>query len=472
MVSDMKLYQKFRNSSLDTTDIGLTPGPDCSDSVYTPSGAKILAWNKGIHFCLVEGFGEMVFAVDPSAPPGDCVHPVANNLPDFFGLMTATRSAKLIANAYQWSRAYFNEKAAAIVPTLKMRSVLRALENTYHPTRIVDPHGYILNIQQNFDYSTLPLHPDYFEWCPIRPGAPKWNVGFGSDFCDYCDPAKAGQELPLQRTFTWKDENWQVSAVYLCDNGIVVDSHLAVSGEQVDKFVDKWSKAGPRLSIEEEMTRSLEDPLSFGARGSLSVNGKPAPLRQQFLATWNPRIANPWQSRRTLEHYNLDRNTGYLFRRECFQRRGKNPPIRTMELTLEAEPVSTPGQRFLAPGVGNTMEFTHPDTGKTHILTVTAQTREALDPNFLSNHPCCYTRLTFFLNPHINKELFQVVDCDPGDPHPDSSDGPTALFLTEKTPSVGHCAISSLRYTPADQITWRMVFRRKDRSDVTIPLLP
>ena len=466
------LYQKFRNSSLDTSDIGMVPGPDSSDSVFTPSGAKILAWNGGIHFCLVEGFGEMVFAVDPNAPPGDCVHPVAQNLPDFFGLAATIRNAALIANCYQWSRAYFAEKAAAVVPTMKMRSVLRALENTYHPSKIADPYGYILAMQQTFDYSRLPLRPDYFEWCPIRPGAPKWNVGFGSDFCDYYDPAKAGQELPLQRNFTWKGEKWQVSAVYLCENGIVVDSHLEVPGEQIDRFVDKWSKAGPRLSIEEEMTRELEDPLSVWAKGSLTVNGKPAPLRQQFFANLNPRVANPWQSRRTLEHYGLDRDKGYLFRRECFLRRGKNPPIRTMELFLEAEPVSTPGQRFSAPEVGKTIEFEHPFTGKTHTLTVTAKTREALDPNFLSNHPCCYTRLTFSLEPQIDKEWFRVVDCDPGDPNPDQSDGPTTVFLTEKTPSVGHSAMSSLRYTPTEQITWRMVFRQKDRPNITVALLP
>lgn len=467
----MTLYQKFRNSSLDTTDVGLVPGPDTSESVYTPSGARILAWNGSIHFCQVEGFGDMVFVVDPSAPPGDCVYPVANNLPDFFGLVVAARSAELIAHCYRWSRSYFQEKTAAIRPSMKTRSVLRALENTYHPTKISDPYGYILTVQQAFDFNRLPLHPDYFEWCPIRPGVPKWNVGFGTDFCDYCDPAKAGQELAIRRDFHWNGENWQICAVYLCENGIVVDSRLEVSGEQVDRFMDKWGNPG-RLSIEEEMTRDLEDPLNVPAAGALCVNGKPAPLRQQFLACWNPRKANPWQTRRALEHYSLDREKGYLLRRECFLRKGKNPPIRTMELTLAAEAVSLPGQRFTAPSVGKSLEFDHPVTGQTHTLSVTAQTREALDPNFLSNHPCCYTRLSFSLEPQIGKEWFRVVDCDPGDPYPDQQNVPSPVFLTEKTPSAGHIAVSSLRYAPAEQITWRMIFRQKLRPDVTISLLP
>lgn len=472
MASFMTRYQTFRNSSLDTTDVGLVPGPATSDSVFTPAGAQVLAWNGTGHFCLVEGFGEMVFAVIPDAPPGDCVHPVANDLADFLGLVIATRDAGLIAKCYGWSRAYFAEQVAAIRPTMKMRSVLRALENTYHPTAISDPYGYIRSVSRDFDYSRLPLHPDYFEWCPIRPGALRWNVGFRCDFCDYCAPAKAGQELPLGRQFQWAQEQWQIPAVYLCESGIVVDSLLEVSPEEIDEFTAKWENLDRRLSIEEEMTRDLENPLNVPATGHLMVNGKPAPLRQQYFAVWNPRKDNAWQARQTLEHYKLDRDKGYLFRRECFLRRGKNPPIRTMELTLEAEPVSAPGQRFIAPEPGTGLEFTHPVTGSTRTLIVRSLTREALDPNFLSNSPCCYTRLAFDVEPPLDKELFQVVDCDPGDPIVRSPNAPAADFLTEKIPPVGHCAISSLRYAPAAQITWRMVFRQKEREDVAIPLLP
>ena len=143
-----------------------------------------------------------------------------------------------------------------------------------------------------------------------------------------------------------------------------------------------------------------------------------------------------------------------------------------MELRLEAEPVAEPGQRFEAPAAGESMEIRHPGTGKTHSLTVIAQAREALDPNFLSNHPCCYTRLTFTLSPNIDKEFFQVVDCDPGDPNPETPEGPTALFMTDRAPAGIHIALSSLRYTPASTITWRTVFRHKDRADIVLPLLP
>ena len=67
----MKLYYKFRNSSLDTAPLGILTGSDTSSNVYTPSGARIIGWAEDmvVHFCQVEGFGGMVFVVDPNAPP-------------------------------------------------------------------------------------------------------------------------------------------------------------------------------------------------------------------------------------------------------------------------------------------------------------------------------------------------------------------------------------------------------------------
>jgi hypothetical protein len=244
MVTHMYLYQKFRNSSLDTSTLGLYCGSDISDSVYTPTGYRILGWtgNAGVHFCQITGFGDAVFAVDPSAPPGDCVHPVAKSLTDFIRLVHDCRSAEIVYRAYQWSRSRFEAAVAAIRADYKMSSVLRALENIYHPAIIADSYGYITQLQQDFDYNSLPLHPDYFEWCPVRPGAPRWDVGMNSAFGDYCDKNDAGTELNVNREFSWQGENWCIPAVYLCENGIVVDSYLKVTPGKLAQYQEKYHK--------------------------------------------------------------------------------------------------------------------------------------------------------------------------------------------------------------------------------------
>lgn len=465
----MYLYQKFRNSSLDTSTLGLYCGSDISDSVYTPTGYRILGWtgNAGVHFCQITGFGDAVFAVDPSAPPGDCVHPVAKTLTDFIRLIHDCRSAEIVYRTYQWSRSRFEAAVNAIRPDYKMSSVLRALDNIYHPGPIVDAYSYITQLQQDFDYNSLPLHPDYFEWCPVRPGAPRWDVGMNSAFGDYCDKNDAGTELNVNREFSWQGETWCVPAVYLCENGIVVDSYLMVSPGKLSQYQEKWGTT-TALSVEDEMRRQLEDPLKMDAVGKLIVNGKEAPRRPLHSIIWNPATENSWQARRTLEHYGLSREYGYLLRREIFLRKSNNPPIRNMDLLLCAEPVSIPGQRFIAPKNGEFMDFTHPVTGENHTMTILSQTRESLNHNYMSNDPCCYTRLNFTVDPPINRELLSVVDCDEAE----GAVNLNALRSSGKLSGAGHNGVSSLRYTPAEQITWRMIFKLKTRPDMSIPLLP
>ena len=51
--SKIDYYQKFRNSSLDTSAVGLTPGSEFSYYGATPDNARVIAWAEifGIHFC-------------------------------------------------------------------------------------------------------------------------------------------------------------------------------------------------------------------------------------------------------------------------------------------------------------------------------------------------------------------------------------------------------------------------------------
>ena len=295
----MTLYQKFRTSSIDISLLGIFTGPEESNSVYTPTGARIVAWLKedGAHFCQIEGFGGMVFAVDPNATPGDCVHPIAANLTDFLALLCICRDANVLLNTYRWSSSRFAQKVAAVPPDFKRNAVLRAIANTYKVSEIADPYGYIARLQDDFDYTSLPLHPDYYEWCPIRPGMLKWDVGFGTGFADYCEKKRAGQEITVNKSILWNNEEWCVPAIYLCDNGIVVDTYMEVNTDKIDAFMDKWgNKPVETLSIEEQMLRELDDPIDLEVIGSLEVNERPIPRRQTISLAWNPRTDNTWQA--------------------------------------------------------------------------------------------------------------------------------------------------------------------------------
>ncbi len=143
----INLYEKFRNSSLDTSAVGLTVGSEFSYFAATPEGARVIAWAEiyGIHFCRNED-GDAIYAVEPDAPRDCAVHKVARNFSDFLGLVVACNHADILWQVHEMSRIEFDAYIVAHKPSMKQRSVLRAISNIYHPTVIADPYSYLKNL--------------------------------------------------------------------------------------------------------------------------------------------------------------------------------------------------------------------------------------------------------------------------------------------------------------------------------------
>lgn len=300
-----------------------------------------------------------------------------------------------------------------------------------------------------------------------------WKVGFETDFSQACPKGAAGRELSLVRSITRKEGTWLVPAAYLCEDGIVVDAVLEVSPARLLDFQDRWGERSKgMLSLPDKLQRQLDNPLTANVTGILAVNDKPLRCKKSFTAIWNPLLDNGPEVRRILKHYRLDPDRGYLFRRYCFLRKGKQPQIRTMQLNLEAVPVMVPEEPFTLRKSGERFCFTHPGTGLEHTFTAVSVSQEALNPNFLTNHPCFYTRLTYTLEPSISPENFRVVDRDPSDYWEGYQDDPAAVIYADKKPAPGRYALSSLHHEPLNDVHWQMIFRRKLQKDVQLKLLP
>lgn len=142
-------YQKFRNSCLDTSAVGLTVGSEYSYYSATPENARVIAWADmfGIHFCRKEG-SEIIYVVEPDAQKKNAVHPVAANFLEFMGLIVACNHASVLWQAHELSRRTFEELIQKNNPSMKQRSVLRAIGNIYHPPVIADPYGYMKNLRK------------------------------------------------------------------------------------------------------------------------------------------------------------------------------------------------------------------------------------------------------------------------------------------------------------------------------------
>lgn len=139
-----RLFDKFRNSSLDTSSIGIIPGSERSYNELTPSGARVFAWSVigSSHFCTVGDASETVYAVDPEAPDHLAVHPVAESLQALFGVIIACNGVELIWSANTMTREEFEASLKTRKPSAKQMSVLRAIRNIYQPPTISDPYSY------------------------------------------------------------------------------------------------------------------------------------------------------------------------------------------------------------------------------------------------------------------------------------------------------------------------------------------
>lgn len=454
------IYDQFVNSSLDLTALRLDDVTSINKDSVAPAHARVLAWlaDSDVCFCQFPEQNRTVYAADPSALPGEQLLPVAKDILEFIGLLVCCKDATLIARSYQWSSIHLRKLLEATVPGMKARSVVRALENTYHPPVIDDPGAMMAELRKEF-------------WDTAR--GIDWKVGFETDFSTACSKGKAGKELPLNKTVTRQEGTWHIPSIYLCEDGIVADTVLEVSARKLEEFRNNWSnRSEESLSQADKLQRQLDNPLTAAVTGILTVNDKPLRCKNSFTAIWDPLGDNDAPVRQFLNHYKLDPDCGYLLRRYCFLRKGKHPQIRSMQLTLEGVPVMVPEESFTAQEAGMRFRFNHPSTGLEHIFTVLSVNKEALNPNFLTNHPCFYTRLTYSLEPSISPENFRIVDQKPSDFWEGYQDDPASVIYADRKPDPGRYALSSLHYEPQDQVCWQMIFRRKICKDLNLQLLP
>ena len=176
----MNYLISFFRSKLNLSNIGLLRGEKESGYFCTPVGAKVIGWAgvDGIHFCTVKGFGELIFAVNPTYDPGYYVHPVARNFEDFLRLILACHDTAAIEQCWFMDREVFGEFLETNPPTEEMKACLDAIEKKYKLTPMEDSFAYMHQLQEEFDYDALVYPPEYYEIVdvPSERQPPEWKV--------------------------------------------------------------------------------------------------------------------------------------------------------------------------------------------------------------------------------------------------------------------------------------------------------
>ena len=204
-------YEAFLQAGISLAPLGLEAGDRHSGYFCTPLGAEVIGWEgvDGIHCCFVEGFGEMVFAVNPMGLPGEWVHPIARNFEDLLRLLLSCGHLAPLEQAYGWDWAQFDQFLEENPPVPEQTAVLKRLKEAFSLSPMDAPYDYLRELQASFDYDRLTYSEECLEALPQPPQpAPPWRVTFESNFWGRYGRGHAGKEIPVDRTFSWGDVTW------------------------------------------------------------------------------------------------------------------------------------------------------------------------------------------------------------------------------------------------------------------------
>ncbi|MBE6813756.1 MAG: sodium ion-translocating decarboxylase subunit beta [Ruminococcaceae bacterium] len=502
--------KSFKKTKIDLSLLGFDMNGDFELYYCTPKKAQILASSgvDGIHYCIIPQFGEIIFAVSPMNF-GDCVHPIARNFEDLLCLLLHCGDIAALEQCYAWDEEQYKAFLTDNPATEKQQAVLSEIKSKCGLEPISDSFAYVKELQAEFDLSQIPYTEDYYdpEMNAAAPEVPaEWAVYFEHGFWNKNAKGKPGEEIVLNKTFSWGDEIWHIPAVYSCSKGLVIDFCVEIQPEKEKAFIDKWY---PTLEKDERLTREAheqmdqENPMEIGFRPCLFVNGKEIIAKHGTSISWIPESCLPdgvireIESKEIIKHYGLDETRAWSFHRwSCPWATKRKPEIKSIKLKLERDLTAIQGIHFKNPSVGDVITFVHPVRNTEHKLTVLGYEKQEFSGRGFQHEkyefPTLHTAMTYTLEPALPGRNFGVRDCVQNEQprrkprnqfEPQAkydacaiaiiggADGPTAFFVSGGQNLEQHCALSALRFAYADDIEWKIVFREKLMEDIETELL-
>lgn len=422
-------YQKLRNSSLDTTDLGFLTNTATAPVLGTDETGKI--W-----FLTHEN---RIFVTQNSHSI-----PVAENFEDFLGLILACGHTGLLCKIPQYTRLRFQRELSRQALSRKQQMICNALKNCFQPPLIADPYGYVHTILKTPHTKS-------------RQSTTAVQIG---------------------------SRHWQAQNLQILDEDATVDVCVRIPGAHIAAYYDRWED----ITVDGEMAqeKAVTDPFALQTQLRATAGGNAIGVRIMEEHHWDPLADNPDAAKEALHRLQLDGEDGWIMLKLLIQTgKRKKKPIRSLVLELVSDTVTIPGPQIPTPREDDVIPMTHPVTGKGIRMTVHASADEALDPNFLTNPPCYYTRLCYSINPAMKKDAFQVFDPTPNDrlqtpvgcigPHPDPAleNAPTAdLAESDNTlPAHIRTAFSARHYRPRKNIIWHTAFHCKRYPDGVLPII-
>ena len=480
-----RTFQRFLQSGMDLSPVGLECREENIPYFCTPKGAKIFGWAgvDGVHFCFIRGFGSMVFAVSPMNGAPDYVHPLARSFADFLRLLLACGDTAAPEQAWMWNESQFKAFLRENPPMPEQQYLLSELAVKMKLTPMERPWAYLKALQDSFDFGKIKYAGDDCG-AEADPALPEWKVFFHGGFWGHRGRDRAGKEIRLDRQFDWAGHHWVVPAAYACGRGLVLDLCMRAEAEDIGRFMEKWdlhpeNDSCENFSREQQLQIDLDNPLCLDILPQPELNGKILQASHGCAVSFNPCLPGESEAQWVIEHYGLDASYGWMIWRYAFLWPGtRRPEVKSLALTMEQEPRRLPGPHFQVHAPGDSFAFSHPADGREYTLTAQELERQS------TNHwrcPMYFTAMSYTLSPETDD--ISICDCVEGDKPPEiqqkpdyfapeakndyacigvigGADGPTAIVTGNGAQGSLHAVCSALRLRPSEgDVKWRVEFR-------------
>ena len=500
----MKALEQYLRSDLDLSVLGLSRGSEEGGYFCTPLGARVIGWAgvDGIHYCTIEGQGETIFAVSPMNF-GDYIHPIAESFDVLLRMLLSCHSMDALEQCYAWAKDQFDAFLIDYPATAEIQEKQNQIREIFQLEPMEDVFGYIKQFQNNYDLSAIRYSEEYYETLGIEPPAfeeEEWMVTFEGGF--WRNEGNPGKEIRVDNQFSWGEEKWYIPAVYLCEEGLVIDYCKEAEPELIKAFIDKWDLLNEHknhYTKEQRDQMSLEHPLSRDVHISAIVNGQLVRENHGYGLSWIPSTVVPHGGSREdiveklMEHYNLDPDKAWSINRCCIP--WTDGDVMELELQMKPRLAQIPGTRFVTTKEGESITFHHPITRTEHCLTVQEIESQELSqthfPDDTMEYPKYFKAMTYVVKPDIDRNHIAVLDCADGDSaRPkkgisretssgsassigiiDRADGLISVIIGNAVPRTLHAACSAVRFESVDSVEWRIIFREKFKEDIQIKLL-
>lgn len=301
-------------------------------------------------------------------------------------------------------------------------------------------------------------------------------------------------------SFSWKNEEWLIPAVYPFPGGLVVDVVRKLPFYHLKNRLTIYEKNrnAEYHSPLERLLMDRYDPFRFYPTGHLLAENYNIEEWDSKRFIWNPIKMSPitpredYPTKRLVEHYGLDLSTGWVIFRMCFKSELLSFYDQELTLMLEAPDEPVPGPTLKIEEAGQLIVFQNPLTKKAEMITVTVLENGVIEHPFKKpgpvKYPANYVILHYRFHPEKKDQQYCLMDTRLTDApiELEPCDGLAYAHTEEAEPydprfskvtlqdymaeNRNRAAYSSLTHYPRLTTEWQFVAIHKERKNVRVKL--